>query len=67
MGTGEADPFRGKEQINTRLVPARCEDRLEPRGPGRRNRDTPAPISLGVSVVLGRFLAAQVLLDGHNW
>lgn len=71
MGVREADPLRGKEQINTWLLRARCEDRLGPQEPearaGGRIRDPPDPhISLGVSALLGRFVAAQVPLDGHS-
>lgn len=33
MGVREADPLRGKEQINTWLLRARCEDRLGPQEP----------------------------------
>ena len=62
----EEQTFRGKEQINTRLVLARSEDRLGPRGPEGRIQDTPDPLLPSVSARLGRFLAAQVLLDGYS-
>lgn len=43
LGEGEADSFRGKEHINIRLVPARCEDRPEPRAPEGRIQVLPKP------------------------
>lgn len=49
LGAGEAGPFRGTEQINTRLARSRCEDRPRPRGRERRIRTPRTPISPGIS------------------